>query len=199
MFVEKVRDIVGLYLNPPEHAVVLCVDEKTQVQALERTQPMLPMRPGLPGRATHDYKRNGTTRLFAALNLPADWWSPNSIAATGPLSFLDRDRSGRAWRPRRARGAGQLLHPQDPGHPPLGGGPPWLPLALHPDIVVVAQPGRALVRRAHPPPASAFCSPQCAGPRSRRSSLDRHLERGPSPLRVAQDGRRDPGLTPTIL
>ena len=66
MFVEKVRDIVGLYLNPPDHAVVLCVDEKSQTQALERTQPILPLRPGIPERQTHDYERHGTTSLFAA-------------------------------------------------------------------------------------------------------------------------------------
>src|SRR6266508_1346419 len=60
-FVAKVRDIVGLYLNPPERAVVLCVDEKSQIQALDRTQPILPMQPGLPERATHDYKRHGTS------------------------------------------------------------------------------------------------------------------------------------------
>lgn len=68
-FVEKVRDIVGLYLDPPEKAVVLCVDEKTQVQALDRTQPVLPMRPGTPERRTHDYRRYGITSLFAALNV----------------------------------------------------------------------------------------------------------------------------------
>ena len=68
LFVSKVRDIVGLYLNPPDKALVLCVDEKSQMQALERTQPLLPMRPGLPARATHDYVRHGTTTLFAALN-----------------------------------------------------------------------------------------------------------------------------------
>jgi transposase len=67
--VEKVRDIVGLYLNPPEHAVVLCVDEKSQVQALDRTQPILPLRPGLPEQRTHDYERHGTTSLFAALDV----------------------------------------------------------------------------------------------------------------------------------
>jgi len=69
MFIEKVRDIVGLYLNPPERAVVLCVDEKSQVQALDRTQPILPMRPGTPERHTHDYVRHGVTSLFAALNI----------------------------------------------------------------------------------------------------------------------------------
>ena len=68
-FVEKVRDIVGLYLSPPARALVLCVDEKSQCQALERSQPLLPLRPGQPERATHDYHRHGTTSLFAALDI----------------------------------------------------------------------------------------------------------------------------------
>src|SRR5690625_1373882 len=65
----KVTDIVGLYLNPPDNAIVLCVDEKSQIQALDRTAPMLPMQPGLPERRTHDYKRHGTSTLFAALEV----------------------------------------------------------------------------------------------------------------------------------
>jgi len=69
LLIEKVRDIVGLYLNPPEHAAVFCVDEKSQIQALDRTQPLLPMQPGQVERRTHDYKRHGTTTLFAALNV----------------------------------------------------------------------------------------------------------------------------------
>src|ERR1051325_6493297 len=69
LFVEKVRDIVGLYLSPPERAVVLCVDEKSQVQALDRSQPLLPMRPGQAERRPHDYTRNGVTSLFAALDV----------------------------------------------------------------------------------------------------------------------------------
>src|SRR5208337_4065434 len=68
-FIDKVRDIVGLYLNPPEKAIVLSVDEKSQVQALDRTQPLLPLEPGQAERGTHDYARNGTTSLFAALNV----------------------------------------------------------------------------------------------------------------------------------
>src|SRR5881227_1119436 len=70
-FEEKVRDIVGLYLDPPDRALVLCVDEKSQIQALDRTAPILPLRPGLPERQTHDYKRHGTTSLFAALDVKA--------------------------------------------------------------------------------------------------------------------------------
>jgi transposase len=69
LFIEKVRDVVGLYMNPPERAVVLCVDEKSQIQALNRTAPILPMLPGTPERATHDYKRHGTSSLYAALDL----------------------------------------------------------------------------------------------------------------------------------
>ena len=90
--VEKVRDVVGLYLNPPEHAVVLCVDEKSQIQALDRTQPVFPLRPGLPERQTHDYERHGTTSLFAALNV-----------ATG-------DVIGKCFRRHRAKEFKKFLH-----------------------------------------------------------------------------------------
>jgi transposase len=81
----KVRDVVGLYLNPPEKAVVLCVDEKSQIQALDRTAPILPLRPGLPEKATHDYRRHGTTTLFAALEI-----------ATGKVTDACYDRHGKA-------------------------------------------------------------------------------------------------------
>ena len=81
----KVRDVVGLYLNPPEKAVVLCVDEKSQIQALDRTAPILPLRPGLPEKATHDYVRHGTTTLFAALEV-----------ATGRVTDACYDRHGKA-------------------------------------------------------------------------------------------------------
>jgi len=79
-FIDKVRDVVGLYLNPPDAAVVLCVDEKTQVQALDRSAPILPLLPGTPARQTHDYKRNGTTNLYAALDVA----SGNVIADLAP-------------------------------------------------------------------------------------------------------------------
>jgi transposase len=69
LFIDKVRDIVGLYLNPPERALLLSVDEKSQIQALDRTAPILPLRPGQPERRTHDYVRHGTTSLFAALDV----------------------------------------------------------------------------------------------------------------------------------
>jgi transposase len=85
----KVCDVVGLYLNPPEHAIVLCLDEKSQIQALNRTQPILPVRPGLPERATHDYKRNGTTTLFAALDVATGTVTDRCYDRHGKAEFLD--------------------------------------------------------------------------------------------------------------
>jgi hypothetical protein len=85
----KVRDVVGLYLNPPEKAIVLCVDEKSQIQALNRTAPLLPLRPGLPEKATHDYKRNGTTTLFAALEVATGKVTDQCYDRHGKAEFLD--------------------------------------------------------------------------------------------------------------
>jgi len=88
LFIEKVRDVAGLYLNPPEHAVVLCADEKSQVQALDRSSPVLPMMPGMPEKRTHDYVRYGTTTLFAALD-----------TATGlVISELHRQHRAAEWK-----------------------------------------------------------------------------------------------------
>ncbi len=89
-FVNKLEDIVGLYLNPPEHALVLSVDEKSQIQALDRTQPGLPMKKGRGQTMTHDYKRNGTTTLFAALN-----------TATGEVYGLCQERHRHQWSARK--------------------------------------------------------------------------------------------------
>ena len=82
----KVRDVVGLYLNPPDNAVVVCVDEKSQVQALDRTAPILPMRPGLPEKRTHDYVRHGTTTLFTALNVATARSSTPATTSTATSS-----------------------------------------------------------------------------------------------------------------
>lgn len=86
-FVEKVRDVVGLYLNPPDHAIVLSVDEKSQIQALDRTQPVLPMGLGYVEGVTHDYVRHGTTTLFAALDVASGLSSPSVGRATAIRSF----------------------------------------------------------------------------------------------------------------
>lgn len=87
LFVDKVQDIVGLYMSPPNRAVVLCVDEKSQIQALDREQPVLPMAPGVPERRTHTYVRNGTTSLFAALISPQGQSSGSAISVTERSSF----------------------------------------------------------------------------------------------------------------
>ncbi len=84
----KVRDVVGLYLDPPAKAIVLCIDEKSQIQALDRTAPILPLRPGLPERATHDYKRNGTTTLFAALEVATGRVTDHCFERHGTAEFL---------------------------------------------------------------------------------------------------------------
>ena len=150
-FVEKVRDVVGLYLDPPERALVLCVDEKSQIQALDRSAPVLPMMPGMPERRTHDYLRHGITTLFAALDV-ATGEVIGSIhrrhRASEFKKFLTKlDNTG----PRRAGRAPdlrQLRHPQAPTVTRLAGPPPAVPHALHPDLLVLAQPGRTLVRAA---------------------------------------------------
>jgi transposase len=85
----KVRDVIGLYLDPPTNAIVLCVDEKSQIQALNRTQPILPVRPGLPEKATHDYQRNGTTTLFAALEVATGTVTDRCYDRHGKAEFLD--------------------------------------------------------------------------------------------------------------
>ena len=84
-FETKLADIVGLYLDPPERALVLCVDEKSQIQALNRTAPLLPLRPGMPAQMTHDYQRNGTTSLFAALEV-ASGKSMDGASSAAPTS-----------------------------------------------------------------------------------------------------------------
>jgi len=97
----KVRDVVGLYLNPPEKAIVLCVDEKSQIQALDRTAPILPLRPGLPEKATHDYRRHGTTTLFAALEIATGKVTDACYERHGKAEFLDfLNKVARAY-PRR--------------------------------------------------------------------------------------------------
>ena len=154
LFVEKVVDVVGLYHNPPERAVVLCVDEKSQIQALDRSQPVLPMMPGMPERRTHDYVRNGITSLFAAFNI-ADGTvigelhrQHRAIEFKKFLTTIDKDRARRSGRPPDLR---QLRHPQDPGDQRLAGRPPPVPHALHPDRLLLDQPGRTLVRLPHRP------------------------------------------------
>ena len=200
LFVEKVVDVVGLYLNPPERAVVLCVDEKSGIQALDRSQPVLPMMPGVPERRSHDYVRHGTTDLFAAFNIADGTVICGCAATTGPRS------SGNSWPgstrippASRCTWSATTSPPTRPRHPGLAGPPPAVPPALHAHRLIVDQPGRAVGRlldRSEDPPRRAQERP---GPRSRHPRLDRALERRPAALRLAQDRRRDPGLTGKIF
>jgi hypothetical protein len=111
------RDVVGLYLNPPERALVLCVDEKTQIQALDWTQPVLPMLPGSPARASRDYVRNGTSSLYAALDIATGRVIGSLHSRHRPVEFgkfLRTIDAGRPRRPRHPPRPGRRLDPQEP-------------------------------------------------------------------------------------
>jgi len=148
----KIRDVVGLYMNPPEKAVVVCIDEKSQIQALDRTAPILPIRPGLPEKQTHDYVRNGTTTLFAALEVATGRVEQACLPRHRHQEFLTFLKQVAKAYPRvklhvvcdnyaTHKPRGDLLAgPQSPDH-----------AALHPDLRVVAEHGRDLLRDHHPP------------------------------------------------
>jgi len=126
----KIRDVVGLYLDPPAKAIVLCVDEKSQVQALDRTAPILPLRPGLPERATHDYKRNGTTNLFAALEVATGRITDRCYDRHGKAEFLDfLKRVARAYPRQELHVVLDNYHTHK--HPEIGA---WL--AKHPRVTL---------------------------------------------------------------
>ena len=202
LFVEKVHDVVGLYLNPPERAVVLCVDEKSQIQALDRTAPILPMLPGTPQRATHDYKRAGTSSLYAALDLTtgkvigALHSRHRAIEFKQFLQTIDRevpadldvhivlDNSSTHKTPAIQKWL--LAHPR---------------FVLHftPTSALLAEPRRALVLRTHHQIAQARRTPLRPRPQHRHPRLDRDLERGPPPLRLDQNRRPDPRLHRPLL
>jgi transposase len=148
-FVEKVRDIVGLYLNPPDRAIILCVDEKSQVQALNRTEPILPLAPGVPARQSHDYERHGVTSLFAAMDVASGVTISKLLPpapASGVLAVSQRNRSESSRRAGRTPGDGQLRHTQGRQGSKLAGAAPPLSRALHADQRELAQSGGATVR-----------------------------------------------------
>jgi hypothetical protein len=164
-FVEKLEDIVGLYMSPPEHALVLCCDEKSQVQALDRTQPGLPLKKGRAQTMTHDYKRHGTTTLFAALNVldgqvigqcqqrhtHAEW-----------LKFLRKiDRETPKDKTLHLIADNYATH-KHPVVQAMAGQAPALQHALHADFGVVAEHGGAILPRSSPLNGCAeACSPAC--------------------------------------
>ena len=185
-FIDKVRDIVGLYLNPPDAAVVLCVDEKSQIQALDRTAPVLALLAGVPERRTHDYVRSGTTNLYAALDVA----SGNVIADLTPrhrahefirfLNLINRSVPANL----DIHVIVELLDPQDPRRAPLAGPSPPLHAALHAHLQLVAQPRRTLVRRTHDQVAATRHPPLGQRTSRRHPHLDHQLERpagGPIP------------------
>jgi hypothetical protein len=153
-FEEKVRDIAGQYLDPPERALVLCVDEKRQIHAPDRTAPILPLRPGLPERQTHDYKRYGTTTLFAAFNIlngkVIGAVACRVIAAKSSCNFSTKWR-GNSLPTWMCTSFGQLQHAQErhrKAMAPLPKAPP-LSVSLHPHQQFSAQSGGTLVRPNH--------------------------------------------------
>ena len=194
-FVEKVRDVVGLYMSPPENAIVLCVDEKSQIQALDRTAPCLPMLPATPARMTHDYVRNGTTSLFAALDVATGSVIGQSYRRHRHQEFLrflklidkavpkDLDLhlvlDNYATHKTPAVKEWLLKHPR-------------FHLHFTPDQRIVAEPGRAVVRRADQPQAPPVSPPQRHRTRGRHPQVDQRVEQGPQAVRLDQDRRRDP-------
>jgi hypothetical protein len=146
---KKVRDIVGLYLNPPDRAIILCVDEKSQVQALNRTEPILPLAPGVPARQSHDYERHGVTSLFAAMDVASGVTISNCYRRHRHqefLRFLNEIEVESSRRAGRTPGDGQLRHAQGRQGSKLAGAAPSLSRALHADQRQLAQSGGATVR-----------------------------------------------------
>ena len=156
-FIEKLEDVVGLYMNPPEHALVFCIDEKSQIQALDRTQPGLPMKKGRAGTMTHDYKRNGTTTLFAALDVLKGEVIGHACRGIAIKNFSSSSKPSTAARRSISTSTDcrQLRDPQKTGSQRLARQTPALSLPLYSDIVIVAESCRALVRKDHHASASA--------------------------------------------
>ena len=147
-FVEKLHDVVGLYLNPPDKALVFCVDEKSQIQALDRTRPLQPLRPGIPARQTHDYTRHGTTTLFAALS-HARWQSHRRLHATTQTSrihsFLTGYQCQNTARTGFAFNCRQLRHTQTCSRSNVAKTSSAFSFALYSDFQLMGQHGRTLV------------------------------------------------------
>jgi Homeodomain-like domain len=155
-FAEKLKDVVGLYVDPPAHAVVLSVDENSQIQTLDRTQPGLPMKPGRAGTMTHDYKRHGTTTLFAALNILDGTVIGRNMQRHRHQEFHplpQYDRGAGACGKSDPRSRRQLRNPQTSEGAAMAGATSALDLPLHPNLGILAQRGRRVFRQAHAPAA----------------------------------------------
>ncbi len=194
-FEEKVIDVVGLYMNPPDKALVLCVDEKSQIQALDRTQPGLPLKPGRAATMTHDYKRHGTTTLFAALDVRTGLVIGECLPrhrAKEFLRFLRKiDRATKKSLDLHLVLDNYATHKTPAGEGVARQASP-LPPPLHADEGFVAEPRRALLRRdhdeAHPP--RRIQERRRAGGRDPR--LSRPAQRRPKAVRLDQDRQCSP-------
>jgi hypothetical protein len=203
-FVEKLRDIVGLYLDPPAHAVVLSLDEKSQIQALDRTQPGLPLKRGRCGTMTHDYKRNGTTTLFAALDVLEGRIIGRGMQRHRHQEFIRFLNAIEARVP-----AGKLIHAildnytvQTSEGAGMAGAASALDLPLHSHLGILAQRGRRLLRQADPAPPQTRRLPLPCLPPGSHQPLPRRGQRQPTSVLLdqgpRQDHRRRPPRAPSV-
>jgi hypothetical protein len=189
----KIRDVVGLYLNPPDKAIVLSIDEKSQIQALDRTAPALPLRLGMPEKQTHDYVRHGT-KLFAALEVATGKVTDACYPRHRHEEFLKFLKEVAKAYPRvklHIVADNYARHPQTPCGQSLAGQQPADHDALHPDLRVLAEHGRDLLRHHHPSSDPPRHLHQRQGPHRRHRHLHRRLERTLRTVRLDQDRRSD--------
>ena len=189
-FEEKLIDVVGLYLNPPDNAVVLSFEEKSQIQALDRTQPSLPMTPGRAGTTTHDFTRNGTTTLFAALNIATGQLIGGCFSChrheqvLAFLQLIDAEVEKGKQNPHRP---GQLRDSHARRRRALARKAQALPSPLHPDKLVVVEPCGALVPRDHHQPDSTGQLRECRCADRGDRGVRPAQQRAPETLQLDQD------------
>jgi len=201
-FVAKVRDVVGLYVAPPERALVLCVDEKSQIQALDRSQPAFPMRPGQAERRSHDYKRHGTTSLFAALDIATGRVIGKCYGrhrATEFRKFLDEIEAAVPDDLDVSSRHGQLRNPQDAADPRLAGQEAALARPSDAHQFILAQSGRTFLCPHHRAQNQARHLSQCGGATCRDHGLHRTSQRRPKTIPMDQISRRHSQLHRTLL
>ena len=192
-FAAKLRDVVGLYLDPPAHSLVLSVDEKSQIQALDRTQPGLPIKKGRAGTMTHDYIRHGTTTLFAALNVLDGTVIGQCMARHRHqefIRFLNRIEARRAGRQARPRDPRQLCRPKASQSARLARSASTLDLSFHTHFLLLGQCGREFLRLTHPSPPATRCLPLARRSTSRDQPLPQRAQPQTQALRL--DGRSRP-------
>jgi hypothetical protein len=190
-FADKLKDVVGIYVDPPAHVVVLSVDEKSQIQALDRTQPGLPMKKGRAGTLTHDYKRNGTTTLFAALNILEGMVIGRCMQRHRHQEFIRFLNAVEAEVP-----VGKVVHLildnyATHKHPKVMAGPASpLRLPLHAHLGILAQRRRGLLRQTHPAPPQTRRLPIHRRSAGRYQPLCRRNQRPPEALRLDRRSRQ---------